>query len=64
MNLETAILSDSQTGKDKSHLCRLLKLYSGTYLQERERVTDAENKLMVARVESGWMGMTYTHKYV
>ena len=44
----------SQTEKDKYHMIiaymwNLKKWYKGTYLQNRNTVTDVENKLMVTR---------------
>ena len=56
MKLETAILSElSQTEKDKYYMilyiCGILKKwYKLTYLQNRKRVTDVENHLMVTGV--------------
>ena len=51
MDLEIIILSEvSQTEKDKYHIAymwNLKKWYKWTYLQNRDRVTDVENKLMV-----------------
>ena len=53
MDLEIIILSEaSQTEKDKYHMisvvCGILKKrYKGTYLQNRNRLTDLENELMV-----------------
>ena len=43
------------------------KLYKWTYLQNRNRLTDIENKFMVTKTECGGMdksralGLTYTH---
>ena len=59
MDLEIVMLSDvSQTQKNKYHMisliCGILKKgHKWTYLQDRSRVTDVENKLMVTR---GWGG--------
>ena len=55
MDLEIAIPSEvSQTEKDKYHMISLLKkMVQGTYLQNRNRVTDVENKIMVTRGERG-----------
>ena len=53
MDLEIVTLSEvSQTEKDKYHnnityMWNLKKWYKWTYLQNRNRVTDVENKLMV-----------------
>ena len=55
MDLEIVILSEvSQTEKDKYHIAymwNLKKWYKQTYLQNRSRVTDVENKLMVTKGE-------------
>ena len=60
MDLEIVILSEvSQTEKDKYHMisltCRIFKTkwYKWTFLQNRSRLTDLENELMVTR---GWVG--------
>ena len=55
MDLETVILSEvSQTEKDKKHISLYVDskktLYKEAYLQNRNRLTALENKLMVA----GW----------
>ena len=53
MDLESVILSEvRQTEKDKYDITSLIygiynKWYKGTCLQNRDRVTDVENKLMV-----------------
>ena len=53
MDLEVVILSEvSQTEKDKYHDITYMwnlkkKRYKWTYLQNRNRVTEVENKLMV-----------------
>ena len=57
MDLEIIILSDtSQTGKDKyndiTYMWNLKKKYKWTYIQNRNRHTDIENKLIVAKGES------------
>ena len=53
MDLEVVTLSEvSQTQKDKymlSLICGILKKRVQTYLQNRDGVTDVENKLMVTR---------------
>ena len=60
MNIEIIILSEvSQTEKDKyiwHHLYVESKKnwYKWTYLQNRNRFTDIENKLMVTKGERGW----------
>ena len=57
MQLEIIILSEvSQTEKDKydiTYMWNLKKWYKRTYLQNRNRLTDMENKLMVTKGESG-----------
>ena len=35
---------------------RLLRVFTMTYLQNGDRLTDTENKLMVTKGESGWVG--------
>ena len=41
-------------------ICGILKKwYKGTYLQNRNRVTNVENKLMVTRGESGRGGINW-----
>ena len=62
MDLETVILSElSQTEKDKYHMMSLIcaskKLYKRTYLQNRNRLTDIENILVVTKGERGWGGI-------
>ena len=59
MSLEIVILSEvSLTQKDEYHMislrCRILKKYGkkGTYLQNRSRIKDIEDKLTVTR---GWI---------
>ena len=61
MDLEIAIPSEvSQTEKDKYHMISLLKkMVQGTYLQNRNRVTDVENKIMVTRGERGGGGINW-----
>ena len=57
MGLESIILSEvSQAGKDKCYMIitcmwNLTKNYKSTYLQNRNRLTDIENKLMVTKGE-------------
>ena len=56
MDQEIIILSEvSQTEKDKYHMiliCGILKKwYKWTYIQNRNRPTDIENKLMVTKGE-------------
>ena len=56
MDLEIIILSEvSQTEKDKYHdnhfYVESKKWYKWTYLQNRNRLTDLENKLMVTKGE-------------
>ena len=57
MDLEIVILSEvHQTEKDKydiTYMWILRKWYTWTYLQNRNRVTDVENKLMVTKGERG-----------
>ena len=58
MDLEIVLLSEvSQTEKDKymiSLICGILKkMYKWSYLQNRNRVIDVENKLMVTKGEKG-----------
>ena len=47
------------------------KRYEWIYLQNRNRVTDVENKMMVTKGEKGWgerqiggLGWIYTHCYI
>ena len=55
MDLEIIILSEvSQTGKDKHHVITLIcgtsnKRYKQTYLHNRYRLTDIENKLTATK---------------
>ena len=35
---------------------RLLRVFTMAYLQNGDRLTDIENKLMVTKGESGWVG--------
>ena len=62
MDLEIVILSEvSQTEKDKyrmviTYMWNLKKWYKWTYLQNRNRVTDVENKLIVAKGERSGEG--------
>ena len=58
MDLEIIILSEvSQTEKDKYYMILLIcgskKQYKLTYLQNRNRLTDIENKLMVTKGACG-----------
>ena len=57
MDLEIAILS--QTEKDISYdivyMRNLIKGYKWSYLQNRSRVADVENKLIVIRKKGGWI---------
>ena len=55
------ILSEvTQIGKDKhrmiSHMWNIEKWYRWTYLQDRSRVPDIENKLMVTKQDHGDVG--------
>ena len=59
MDLEIIILSEvSQTEKDKYHITYMWNLkkkkYKRTYLQNRNRLTDTENKFMVTKGERWW----------
>ena len=59
MNIEITILSEiSQKEKEKDHIIslyvKLKKWYKWTYLQNRDRLADIENKFMVTKEESGW----------
>ena len=50
-------------------MCNLKKGYKGTYLQNRNRVIDIENKLMVTRGERvrgkiERCGLIYAHYYI
>ena len=60
MDLEIIILSEvSQTEKEKyyiTYMWNLKKKYKRTYLQNRNRLTDIENKLMVTKGEKGGGG--------
>jgi len=56
MDLKVIILSEvSQTEKDKYHMLLLIveskKWYKRTYSQNRNRLTDLENKLMITKGE-------------
>ena len=58
MDLEMIILNEgSQTEKDKYHivslLCESKKWYKLTYIQNRNRPTDIENKFMVTKGKEG-----------
>ena len=57
MDLHMIPLSEvNQMEKDKCHITyiwNLKKVYKWTYLQNRNRPTDIENKLMVTKRESG-----------
>ena len=59
MDLEIVILSEvSQIEKDKYHMilliCSILKkVYKRAYLQNRNKVADVENKLIVTKRERG-----------
>ena len=44
---------DRQISYDIIYMWNLKKWYKWTYLQNRNRVTDVENKLMVTRAERG-----------
>ena len=74
MDLEIVILSEVQSDRERqisydiAWMWNLKKCYKWTYLQNRNRVTDVENKLMVTRGESGVggrdkLGLTYTLMY-
>ena len=61
MDLETVILSERKTNIIWYHLNMesKKKWYKGTYLQNRNRVTDIRNKLAVTKGErggEGWIG--------
>ena len=62
VDIEIVILSEiSQTEKGKYHMISLirgifLKCYKLTYLQNRNRLTDLENKVMVTGGKSGGEG--------
>ena len=66
MSLEIIILSEvSQKEKDKSRVISLIvnlkyDTNKWTYLRNRNRLTDIENKLVVAN--SGWEGTTESYK--
>ena len=57
MVLEIIIFKWSKTEKDKYHdityMWNLKKWYKWTYLQNRTRITDIENKFMVTKGERG-----------
>ena len=62
MDLEIIILSEvSQTEKDKHHMMShgkpKKKRYKLTYLQNKNRLTNFKNKLMVTKVENVGGGM-------
>ena len=45
-----------QIAYDITYMLNLKKWYKGTYLQNRNRLTDTENKPMVTKGERGWGG--------
>ena len=52
MDLETVTLSevsDKERSYDITYMCLLKKWFKWTYLQNRNRVTDVENQLVVGR---------------
>ena len=54
MDLEITILSkvsQRQTSYETTYMWNLKRWYTWTYLQNRNRVTDVENKLMVTKGE-------------
>ena len=58
MDLEIILSEISQTEKDKYHMISLIcgifkKWYKWTYLQNRNRVTDVENKFTVTEGKGG-----------
>ena len=56
MDLEITILSkvsQRQTSYETTYMWNLKRWYTWTYLQNRNRVTDVENKLMVTKGEKG-----------
>ena len=61
MELETIILSEVKSEREILtntiwyHLYVESKIqYKGTYLRDRKRLTDTENRLVVAQGEEGW----------
>ena len=61
---------ERQMSYDITYMWNLKKLYKWIYLQNRNRVTDVENKLMVTKGESGgkdklgdWDRLIYTNMY-
>ena len=71
LDLEIIILSEvSQTERDKYHMISLIcesKIqHTWTYLQNRSRLSDIENRLVVSKGE-GWigsMGLADTNYYI
>ena len=64
MDLEIVILSEvSQIEKDKYMIlliCSILKkVYKWAYLQNRNKVADVENKLIVTRKKGGWINWEF-----
>ena len=60
---------ERQISYDIAYMWNFKKWYKGTYLQNRSRVTDVENKLMVTggkrgKGQIGRLGLTYTHYYI
>ena len=56
MDLEITILSkvsQRQTSYETTYMWNLKRWYTWTYLQNRNRVTNVENKLMVTKGEKG-----------
>ena len=56
MDLEITILSkvsQRQTSYETTYMWHLKRWYTWTYLQNRNRVTNVENKLMVTKGEKG-----------
>ena len=70
MDLEVIIRSEVKSQREtqtyKQYMWKLKKSYKRTYLQNRNRVTDVENNLMVNAGEEkerqiGILGLTYIH---
>ena len=59
MNLEIIILKWSHSDTERqiscniTYICNLKRCYKWTYLQNRNRLTDIENKFMVTKGERG-----------
>ena len=58
---------ERQISYDITYMWNLIKWYKWTYLQNRNRPTDSENRLVVTKGEGGKnrsLGVTDTHYYI